>query len=97
MDIKISGAVDGQHAVHIDGALSHHIAEDDVAGLLVKTHDNRWRKDPDAGAKIGKKLYALLNRNAGILQRIVDDARAADEDTHLRFQVPFELTQLPFE
>ncbi|MBF0609182.1 MAG: tetratricopeptide repeat protein [Magnetococcales bacterium] len=95
--IKISDAVNGQHAVHIAGELPHHIAQDEVAKLLTLTRNNLWCIDPTAGSNIGMLLYNLLNRSAGTLQTIVDAARANGEHTHLHLQVPYELTQLPFE
>ncbi|KJU84054.1 hypothetical protein MBAV_003730 [Candidatus Magnetobacterium bavaricum] len=95
--IKISDAVNGQHAVHIAGGLSHHIAQDEVAKLLTLTRNNLWCTDRIAGANLGMQLYNLLNRSAGTLQTIVDAARADGKHTHLHLQVPYELTQLPFE
>ncbi|MBV6341500.1 tetratricopeptide repeat protein [Candidatus Magnetobacterium casense] len=98
--ITISGKGENdQRAVHIDGAFSHHIAEAEVTALLAETRKNLWRTDTVAGAEIGKRLYAMLNSNVGTLQRIIDAARAVGvrEHTHLYLQVPYDLTQLPFE
>ncbi len=95
--ISILAAADGQRPVHVNGEPSHHIAETEVAALLAETRENLWRTDPAAGAKLGKRLYALLNRGAGTLQGIIANATATGAHTHLYVQTPDELTQLPFE
>ncbi|MBF0336385.1 MAG: CHAT domain-containing protein [Nitrospirae bacterium] len=95
----ISGKVEsGRRAVYIDGELSHHIDEEKVVKLLGEARNSLWRTDPVAGADLGMRLYNLLNCSAGTLQRLIGNTRAAaDKHTHLYLQVPYDLTQLPFE
>ncbi|KJU82314.1 hypothetical protein MBAV_005491, partial [Candidatus Magnetobacterium bavaricum] len=95
--ISILAAAGGQREVHVNGGLSHHIADAEVARLLAETRKELWRTDPFAGAALGKQLYDLLNRGAGTLLGIIKTAGAMDTDTHLYVQTPYDLTQLPFE
>ncbi len=95
--LAISSVADGQHAIYIDGMLSHYIYETEVAYLLAETRRNFWRHDPVAGATLGRQLYDLLNRGAGTLAGLIDTTRVAGAHTHLYVQTPYELTQLPFE
>ncbi|MBF0608305.1 MAG: hypothetical protein HQL61_12240 [Magnetococcales bacterium] len=95
--LKISDADNGRHSVYVNGTLSCHIDQDEVAALLAETRKDSWRSDSARGADIGRQLYSMLNRAAGALQWIVDGARLADTHAHIYLQTPYELTQLPFE
>ncbi|MBF0537799.1 MAG: hypothetical protein HQL03_06045 [Nitrospirae bacterium] len=53
--LAISGVDNGQRAIHIDGELSHHIDEGEVATLLTEARRNLWRHGPDAGARLGRQ------------------------------------------
>ncbi|MBV6342905.1 CHAT domain-containing protein [Candidatus Magnetobacterium casense] len=94
--MTISSAANGSHAVHINNEPPYHIKEADVAALLTETRKNSWRTDHNAGAKLGRQLYDLLNRDAK-LQGIFDAARDANKHATLYLQTTYDLTQLPFE
>ncbi|MBF0317854.1 MAG: tetratricopeptide repeat protein [Nitrospirae bacterium] len=95
--IKILDASKGQYAVYIDDALSHHVGEGDIARILTRTRNNRWRNNHDVGVELGMQLYDLLNRGTVTLQNTVDAAKADSGHTNLYLQMPYKLTQLPFE
>ncbi|MBF0606841.1 MAG: CHAT domain-containing protein [Magnetococcales bacterium] len=94
---KISADVaNGFREVYINGALSHHVAEDEVATLLRETRYNLWRTDPGRGSDLGMRLYNILDR-AGTLKQLVKAARVTGKHTNICIQTPYDLTPLPFE
>jgi tetratricopeptide (TPR) repeat protein len=89
--------IDNKRAIIWNEMPSHHVEEEDIQECLNEARNQLWKPSPLEGARLGARLYRILNGSGGMLATHIRDCRAQGESLYLYIGLPSELNALPFE
>ncbi|MGE0086203.1 MAG: tetratricopeptide repeat protein [Desulfococcaceae bacterium] len=92
-----SEAQENRRRVYVDDLVSHHLTDEELLTVQKEAGKAFWKSDPNAGAEIGARLFAMLNGSGRKLEDLVNAAYRSGESLDLYLNIPYEFSALPFE